>query len=128
MLCETPRPRAPRNELPAAWNGVTGKGVAGCPIQRAIATPASTPKGSSTVATNQPDAVPTTTVPRRLSQVAATPASTPKGSSTVATNQPDAVPTTTVPRRLSQVAPQINANATSQASSCDSPGAKNRRY
>src|SRR5438445_11317747 len=70
MLCETPSPKAPRNELPAAWNGVTGKGAAGCPTQRAIATPASTPKGSSTVATSHPDAVPTTTVPRRLSQVA----------------------------------------------------------
>src|SRR5437773_4289506 len=83
ILCETPRPRAPRNELPAAWNGVTGNGVAGCPSQRAIATPTSTPNGSSTVATNQPDAV----------------------------------PTTSVPRRLSHVAPQISANATSQASS-----------
>src|SRR3989442_5410381 len=94
MLCETPRPRAPRNELPAAWNGVTGNGVADCPIQRTIAT-----------ATN-----------------------TPNGSSTVATNQPDARPTASVPRRLSQVAPQIRARATSQASSCDSPGAKNPRY
>src|SRR2546425_9246674 len=32
--------------------------------------PASTPNGASTSATNQPDAVPTTRVPRRLSQVA----------------------------------------------------------
>src|SRR2546426_7607597 len=70
MLCETPSPSAPRNDLPAAWNGVTGNGVAGCPIQRASATAASTPNGASTSATNQPDAVPTTRVPRRLSQVA----------------------------------------------------------
>src|SRR5437899_4130667 len=70
MLCDTPIPSAPKNEVPAAWNGVTGNGVAGCPSQRTSAATASTPNGASTAATNQPDAVPTTRVPRRLSQVA----------------------------------------------------------
>ena len=71
MLCEMPIPSAPTNDVPAAWNGVTGsRAGAAASSQRASAVAARTAKGASTSAMNQPDAAPTTRVPLRLSHVA----------------------------------------------------------
>src|SRR5437899_1343461 len=71
MLCEIPRPRAPRNDAPPAWNGAAPNALDG-PwwIQRISARAASTRNGATTRAANHPDASPTVLVPRRLSQVA----------------------------------------------------------
>src|SRR5436190_667984 len=84
MLCEMPIPKAPRNDVPAAWNGVTGRTAgAGAPTQRHSAAAASTANGASTAATSQPDTAPTTRVPRTLSHVA------PQRSPSASTQAPD---------------------------------------
>src|ERR1041384_1300371 len=71
MLCEIPTPRAPANDVPATWKGVSGSGAMGRAESHCTRPQtARIRNGRNTAAPNQPEAGPTTLVPRRFNHVA----------------------------------------------------------